>query len=56
VINESLATDKRYILEANMMSSPYFGKTNALYVSRLVKLRPKADDIALSIRHYLEVS
>ena len=55
-INESLAVDKRYILEADLTSSPYLGKTNALYVSRFIKLRPKADDISAKIRTYLGVS
>jgi hypothetical protein len=54
-INEHLAIDKRFVLEADVITSPYLGKINATYVSRFIPLRQKADDIAAAIRKYLGV-
>lgn len=55
-INEHLAMDKRFVLEADIVTSPYVGKINATYWARFVRLRPKADDIASATRKYLDVA
>jgi hypothetical protein len=55
-VNEHLALDKRFVLEADTITSPYVGKITTTYGARFIRLRPKADDIATAIRKYLGVS